>query len=59
MNQPLIYEAFPLHCALCGAAIRIIAFVIEAPAVGPEPHYDLRTVTRMQSTIVDIKIIEA
>jgi putative transposase len=28
-----IYEIFPLRCALCGADMRIIAFVIDAPAV--------------------------
>ncbi|MGH8699930.1 MAG: IS91 family transposase, partial [Burkholderiales bacterium] len=28
-----IYEIFPLRCALCGAEMRIIAFVTDAPAV--------------------------
>jgi hypothetical protein len=27
-----IYEVFPLRCALCGAQMRIIAFITEAPA---------------------------
>lgn len=28
-----IYEIFPLRCALCGAEMRIIAFITQAPAV--------------------------
>jgi hypothetical protein len=27
-----IYEVFPLRCALCGAQMRIIAFITDAPA---------------------------
>ena len=28
-----IYEAFPLACAKCGAEMRIVAFITEAPTV--------------------------
>jgi hypothetical protein len=28
-----IYEIFPLRCALCGAEMRIIAFITQAPAL--------------------------
>ena len=28
-----IYEILPLRCALCGADMRIIAFVFDAPAL--------------------------
>ena len=28
-----IYEVFPLRCSLCGAEMRIIAFITDAPTV--------------------------
>ena len=34
LRQPArIYESLPLRCALCGSEMRVIAFVIDVPAV--------------------------
>jgi hypothetical protein len=34
LRQPArIYEILPLRCALCGSEMRVIAFVIDVPAV--------------------------